>query len=196
MNKINLTDENTITSVGLDLSLTGTGMVILSDGRIVQQHLIKSKPVGSKPIDELKRILEIVHEIRNQLTGTMVHIAVIENLAFGVRNATSLTQLAALNYFVRQLFACPGNGLGYNVPFVLVAPTSLKKFITGNGAAKKDEMLLATFKRYGVTILDNNECDAYGLAQVGLALLGGNSKETTQLQEEVINLLKKQYENK
>jgi len=79
-----------------------------------------------------------------------------------------------------------------NIPFIIVAPTSLKKFITGNGAAKNDVMLMETFKRYGVTILDDNECDAYGLAQVGLALLNGNSKSTTKLQEEVLTLLKKQ----
>jgi crossover junction endodeoxyribonuclease RuvC len=183
------TDKKSITSLGLDLSLTGTGLVILEDGKIVQQHLIKSKPVGDKPIDELNRILKIVYEIRNHLTGTMIHISVIENLAFGVKNATSLTQLAALNYFVRNMLT---HECGYQIPFVLVSPPSLKKFITGSGNAKKDVMLIETFKRYGVTILDDNECDAYGLAQVGLALLDGNSKSTTKLQDEVLTLLKKQ----
>jgi len=64
--------------------------------------------------------------------------------------------------------------------------------VTGNGAAKKDEMLLATYKRYGVTIMDDNENDAYGLSQIGLAIMEGNSKEITKLQEEVLMLLKKQ----
>lgn len=183
------TDKKSITSLGLDLSLTGTGVVILEDGKIIKQHLIKSKPVGDKPIDELNRILKIVSDIKNEITGTMIHVAVIENLAFGVKNATSLTQLAALNYFVRNLLS---HECGYEIPFILVAPPSLKKFITGSGNAKKDVMLIETFKRYGVTILDDNECDAYGLAQVGLALLDGNSKAITKLQDEVLNLLKKQ----
>jgi len=180
---------NNITSAGIDLSLTGTGLVVLTDGKIVRQHLIKSKPVGAKPVDELDRILKIVSEIREHLRGTMVHIAVIENLAFGVRNATSLTQLAALNYFVRKMLVYD---CGYEIPFVLVAPTSLKKFATGSGASKKDVMLMEVFKRWGVTILDDNICDAYALAQVGLALLEGNSKNTTKIQKEVINLIKKQ----
>jgi len=179
----------TITSLGLDLSLTGTGVVILRDGKIIKQHLIKSKPVGDKPIDELNRILKIVSEIKNEITATSIDIAVIENLAFGVKNATSLTQLAALNYFVRNMLA---HDCGYEIPFVLVAPPSLKKFITGSGNAKKDVMLIETFKRYGVTILDDNVCDAYGLAQVGLALLDGNSKAIIKLQEEVLTLLRKQ----
>jgi len=178
--------KNNIKSLGLDLSLTGTGLVILEDGKIVEQKLIKSKPVGDLPINELKRIQKIVSDIGDIIKDQQIDVSVIEGMAFGIRNATSLVQLSALNYFTRALL------LERNIPFIIVAPTSLKKFITSNGAAKKDEMLLSTFKRYGVTILDDNICDAYGLAQVGLALLGGNSKDITKLQEEVINLLKKQ----
>ena len=180
--------KKVITSVGLDLSLTGTGVVVLKDGKIVKQKLIKSKPVGDKPINELKRIKKIVEEIEDTIIETKckINIAVIENLAFGVRNATSLTQLAALNYFVRDMLCeC-------EIPFVLVAPTSLKKYATGNGVAKKDVMLIEVYKRWGVSILNDNECDAYALAQVGLGLLEGNVKNLTKTQKEVINLLKKQ----
>lgn len=178
--------KNSITSLGLDLSLTGTGVVILKDGKIIKQELIKSKPTGDKPIDELKRIVKIVDDISKVMCSTTFDIAVIENLAFGVRNATSLTQLAGLNYFVRAML------YNSNTPFVLVAPTSLKKFATSNGAAKKDEMLIAVYKRWGVTILDDNINDAYCLAQLGLALLEGNIKDTTKIQKEVITLISKQ----
>lgn len=178
--------SKSITSLGLDLSLTGTGVVILTDGKLVKQVLIKSKPVGDKPVDELKRIEKIVDEIHKATCSLTIDIAVIENLAFGVRNATSLTQLAGLNYFVRSMCLVTG------IPFVLVAPTSLKKYVTGNGAAKKDAMLMETFKRWGVTMLNDNECDAYGLSQLGLALMGGNSKQTTKIQNEVVSLIKKQ----
>lgn len=179
--------KKNIISVGLDLSLTGTGIVVLNDGKIVKQQLIKSKPVpDGKPIDEVKRIRKIVEQIEVITGEYKPTIAVIEGLAFMVRNATALVQLSALNYMTRAML------MDHNVPFVIVAPTSLKKFVTGNGAAKKDVMLIETFKRWGVTILDDNECDAYALSQVGLALLGGNSKDTTKLQEEVLTLLKKQ----
>ena len=178
--------NKSITSIGIDLSLVGTGVVILKDGKIVTQELIKSKPVGDRPIDELKRIQKIVETIDLQtLSSPNIDIAVIEGLAF-MAQGTSLVQLAALNYMVRAMLAAEG------IPFIIVAPTSLKKFVASNGAAKKDMMLLETFKRYGVSIMNDNECDAYGLAQIGLALLGGNSKATTKLQEEVISLLKKQ----
>ena len=53
-----------------------------------------------------------------------------------------------------------------------VAPTSLKKFVTGKGNAKKDLMLLSVYKRWGFDTTNDNKADAYGLAQFGRALLG------------------------
>ena len=176
-----------IISVGLDLSLTGSGVVVLEDGKIIEQRLIKSKPTpDGKPKDEVERIQKIVTDIELIVSEFKPQVAVIEGLAFMVRNATALVQLSALNYMTRAML------LDYDIPFIIVAPTSLKKFITGNGAAKKDIILIELYKRYGVTILDDNEADAYGLSQIGLVLLNGNSKVTTKLQNEVILLLKKQ----
>jgi len=174
-----------ITSIGIDLSLVGTGVVLLIDGKVVAKELIKSKPVGDKPINELNRIRKIVGDIRDKLPFENVDIAVIEGLAF-MAKGNSLVQLSALNYMTRAMLA------DRNIPFVIVAPTSLKKFVTGSGNAKKDEMLLATFKRWGVSILDDNVCDAYGLAQMGLAILGGNSKATNKVQEQDLEKFKKQ----
>lgn len=175
-----------IVSIGLDLSLTGTGVVVLEDGRIVEQRLIKSKPSGDKPIAELDRIRKIVGDIKISIDKHKPDIATIENMAFGVRNATSLTQLSGLNYFVRAMLA------DAQVPFCLCAPTSLKKFITLNGASKKDVILMEIYKRWGVTILDDNCADAYGLSQIGLAIMGANSKAVIKIQQEVVDLIKKQ----
>ena len=177
--------KEVITSIGIDTSLTGTGIVVLENGKITKQQLIKSKPSGDKPVNEVKRIQKIVEEIELIVSEYMPRIAVIEGLAY-LAKGTSLVQLAALNYMTRAML------MNYHIPFVIVFPTTLKKFATGNGAAKKDEILLATFKRYGVTIMDDNEADAYNLSQIGLALLGGNSKDTNQKQEEVLTLLKTQ----
>lgn len=176
-----------IISLGLDLSLTGTGVVILEDGKFVKRHLIKSKPVGDLPLNEVRRIRKIVEEIEMIVTDReeTINVAVIEGLAFMVRNATALVQLSALNYMTRAMLD------DYHIPFVIVAPTSLKKFVTGSGASKKDVMLIETYKRWGVSITNDNECDAYGLARVGEALLSTDIKSTS-FQQEVLALLKKQ----
>ena len=149
-----------IISIGLDLSLTGTGVVVLNDGKLIEQKLIKSKPTpDGKPKDEVIRIRTIVDDIGLMVEKYHPSVGVIEGLAFMVKNATALVQLSALNYFTRSMLMNSG------VPFIIVAPTSLKKFATSNGAAKKDVMLIEVYKRWGVTILDDNINDAYCLAQ-------------------------------
>ena len=169
-----------MTIIGLDLSLTATGYINLCNGKILEQKLIKSKPVGDKPTDELKRILGIVKEI--SVKGS--DLVVVEGIAFGIRKTTSLAQLSALNYFVRN--KCYEN----KIPFVIAAPTSLKKFVTGKGNIHKELMLMETYKKYGISFSENNLCDSYGLSKIGEALLG--KEKLPVYQAEVVKLLKKQ----
>lgn len=168
-------------SLGLDLSLTATGAIRLAEGKIIGRQLIKVKTKGKKPLDELNRITEI----RDSIIENDVEIVVIEGLAFMARNTTALCQLAGLNYMVRERFALS------NIPFVIVPPTALKKFITGKGNCAKDLMLLETYKRYKVSFDDDNLCDAYGLARIGEALINKNIK-LTKPQQEVVDMVQKQ----
>ncbi len=165
---------------GIDLSLVETGVVQLIDEKISSQKLIKSKPVGDMPIDELKRLLKIVEQI--EIKGS--DLTVIEGIAFGIRKTTSLSQLSALNYLVRK--KC----YELNIPFIICAPTTLKKFITGKGSGHKEMMLLEVYKKYNISFSNNNLCDAWALSQVGEVLM--TKKELPKYQQEVINLLKKQ----
>ena len=48
-----------------------------------------------------------------------------------------------------------------------VPPTSLKKFLTGSGNAKKELMMLTVFKKFAISCSDNNEADAIALAYYG-----------------------------
>lgn len=57
-------------------------------------------------------------------------------------------------------------------PPLIVPPTSLKKFVTGRGNAKKNEMLLGVFKQWGVEFADDNQADAFALEKFGYAYNG------------------------
>jgi crossover junction endodeoxyribonuclease RuvC len=59
-----------------------------------------------------------------------------------------------------------------NLDFIEVAPTALKKFVTGKGSAKKEVMILELFKRWQREFKDNDQADAFGLMKFGEALLG------------------------
>ena len=182
-------NKKTIT-IGLDLSLVRTGYAILEDGKVLDFGLIKSKPSGDLPVNETRRIKkiseDIIWELKEALGKKIPDLILIENLAFMVRNTTALTQLAGLNHIIRIMID------DMDWPFILVAPTSLKKFITGSGKGDKNMMLMSIYKNYGFEALDDNTGDAYGLGVIGLSLLEKPMKKPIKPQEEVINLLKKQ----
>ena len=177
-------------TVGIDTSLTHTGFAIIQDdGKVIASGVTKSKPSGDKPIDEALRIKKIAEGILEKIDAALPNVSpnlvAIEGLAF-MAVGISLVQLAGLNYLTRILLA------EFDWPFVIVAPTTLKKFITGSGKGDKDQMMMAVYKNYGFEACDNNECDAYSLAVCAMALLGKPIKEMTKPQQEVVKLLEKQ----
>lgn len=177
--------------VGLDLSLTSTGVVILEKGKIVIEKVIKSKPNGDGPIQEMVRLNSIIDGINAiLLKHKPVDMVLIEGLAFMARNTTALVQLAGLNYMIRNFLLNNKDLLGLKEGMVIVAPTTLKKFITGKGNANKEIMMLEVYKQYGVSLYDNNINDAFSLAKVGECMI--DKGKLTRPQQEVVALLKKQ----
>lgn len=174
------------TSIGLDLSLTASGVVVvdISSHSVLSQNVITSKPSDGTTVGEIVRLNKIVDEVIGTIVLFSPEIVVIEGLAFMAKNTTALVQLSALNYFVRRELVSRG------IPFLIVAPPTLKKFLTGHGNAQKDQIMLETYKRYGESFLDNNLCDAYGLARCGVLLVGGDTDAPGWQKDAVSPLLK------
>jgi len=144
--------------MGIDLSLVETGIVCLENGEITQRLLIKSKPSDEK---EIERIQKIARQVTESILSYKPDLIVVEGLSYGSKNTTSLCQLAKLNFSV-EIFCYQ---MGH--PYLMVPPTTLKKFITGKGNAKKELMLLRIYKRYGIEFENNNLADAYALCRLG-----------------------------
>ena len=68
------------------------------------------------------------------------------------------------------------------VDFIEIPPTTLKKFATGKGNAKKEDMILPIYKRYGFEDKSDNVRDAYVLAQIARALDGQGQHTKAQLE--------------
>ena len=67
-------------------------------------------------------------------------------------------------------------------PYYDVPPTSKKLFITGKGNSPKNIMLEQTYKKFGIgseVLKDDNQVDAFGLAQFGIAYLAWLAGEIT-----------------
>lgn len=157
--------------MGLDLSMTGTGCVVMEDSDIIYQKLISTKLIkgeSGKAVeqDDLRRIIEIkdqiedvmniTHFLHNDLDKTRI---AIEGPALGVQGKTqSIVTLGKLLGIIEHWLAT-----SLNIKYAIIPPTSLKKAILGKGIGKKELMLKEVWKKYKIDFTDNNLCDAFCL---------------------------------
>lgn len=158
--------------VGLDLSLRSTG---ISDGQ--QAHAAHT--YETDPIED--RINALWHECWDAIAGATfdrpgafpahpkADLVVIEGAAYGARG-NAVDQLAGLRWRVR----CELRSM--RVPFVIVTPSTLKAYTTGNGRASKPQMVQAVMDRHGMdlslaTIKEGryDMADAFALSAMGYA---------------------------
>lgn len=154
---------------GIDASFTGTALTIIdSDGNVKKQSLISTKPNDKDPHDIENRIITITQKLNLIRNYDYVDegeenkcIVCIEDISFGSKGS-SAAQLAALNYHIRIFLVENG------IEFTSVAPTKLKKFVTGDGRAQKNLMLKEVYKKWGADLNDDNSADSYALARFAL----------------------------
>ena len=150
---------------GIDLSLTGSGFAV-----IYPDNTHKTKVFNTPSTDEIEKRLESIWYmlkeflIQNNYNAIRGDIICVENLAYGAKGKAVHT-LAGLHFFIRVMLKREG------MKFEIITPSALKKFVIGKGGGKgtqKRHMLLACYKYFGIEFMDDNECDAYCLAQYGL----------------------------
>lgn len=155
-------------AVGLDLSLTGTGIAIV-DSAGIRTALVKSK---GKLADSLSQRAVRLADLTKRI------IDVIPEFALVVIEQPAYSQTGGSHHDRSGLWWLVVNRLAGFQPVVEVAPGTLKKYATGKGNAGKDEMLAAAIRRYpDAEVTDNNVADAVHLAAMG-ARRQGNPLET------------------
>lgn len=152
--------SNEFMFVGIDHSMVGTGVVVLDqNGNILEQKLIKTTNEDS---DE-KRMTTIIDALSFIPKIVRLKSVYIEGPSFQ-SNGQAVLQMGALHYLIRIFL------YRKKIKFKIVPPKTLKKFVTGNGNTKKEQMLLNIYKKWGVEFSDNNVADAYGLAKMALEM--------------------------
>ncbi|MDT0306841.1 Holliday junction endonuclease [Streptomyces sp. DSM 44917] len=141
--------------VGLDLSLTGTG-IAQADG--------STTTVRTRASAGDRRLLTIALAVRDAVSITDgVDLVVIEDLP---KHAMAAGITGMVHGVARAVLLETGT------PYVTVAPATLKAYATGKGSGDKTAMALAAFKRAGAEFADDNQCDAWWLRAAGLDRLG------------------------
>ena len=157
--------------VALDISLTGTGICSTlspTDFQIKSFATIKTSPKNGSLHDRFLLILQRMEEfgVFDPLQTSLVGI---EDYAFG-RCDRGILDRAELRGIIRyELFKL-------KIPNILIAPQSMKKFVSGKGNTPKDLIPMWVAKKFatellscGLELSDDNQADAVGLAAVTTA---------------------------
>lgn len=162
--------------LGLDLSLTGTGLVVLDDsGEVVYSSTAKNKLRG---IERLSFIEEVVGDL---LVRFKIKMICIEGYAMGSRSGQAFS-IGELGGVIKLLLWEQAK------TYFLVPPTQLKKYVTGSGRAEKDMVILNVYKKWGWEAGDNNQADAYVLARIARQL-HSPSDDLSKYQQEVLDAI-------
>lgn len=176
--------------VGLDLSLTGTGVaeVYLSDdGPQIKVATYGSKGAIQDTLSQRQqRILLLATRIVNTVIDAKPAWVLIEAPAFNSKNG---------HFHDRSgLWWLVVHSLADRLPdtkIVEATPQAVKKFATGKGNASKDEVLIAMTRRYTeVEFKNNNESDALSLAAIGASYVGHPIVEVPKLHQEALKSIR------
>ena len=149
--------------MGIDPSLTGTGVVVLSDGSLAHDELIATKP-GDWPCYEprLKHIAMRCAQIIKE-HPPVPKVVCIEAPAFSKNNSHTV-EINGLYVLIRTII------YDYHPQVKIISPTSsqLKKWTAGHGRALKEKMMMKVLKHWGYEPGNNDMADAYALAQFAI----------------------------
>ena len=188
--------------VGIDPSLTGTGIIVLRNGELGKALTTKNEPkLGT--IERVRRIYEQINNVIENLSTCYVNayigdkrmirweppsLIVIEGFSYGSKGR-GVFDIAYLGWRIRE--ELERYRTEDDIPWLEVSPSQVKQFATGKGNANKEIVLQQVYKRWGVELTDNNQADAYVLAQIGRAYLG-EADDLTDFQMKVVRTLKKE----
>lgn len=145
-------------AMGVDIS-TKTGVAVIDAGKKV----VHASQIEFPKLKGLERAGHIAEAVRALWFKYSPDLVVIEDYVHSSHSIVTSVEIGTLVRFSLYM----EDAEPWYVP-----PTTLKKFVSGKGGAKKDMMLLHIFKRWGITPSTDNIGDAIGLAMMGLCAMG------------------------
>jgi len=168
--------------LSLDQSLNNTGFCVFDDMKLLQKGVIQPKIMG------VERLNMIRQEVNSLIDKYSIDLIGIEGYSFG-SNGMAVFNIGELGGVLRLLF--------YDrlIKYIVVPPTTVKKFLTGKGNSKKDLMLKEVYKRYDFNEDNDNIADAYVIGRFILAVEGLDG-DINKSQQEIIGKFKKDQDGR
>ena len=158
--------------VGMDLSLTETGITAISNGKAYCSTL---KPL--KDVRGIERLDWFDGQFAEMLEHYKPDAVAIENYAYMSHKGVVLGELGALGRL---------NVWRRHIPLYLVSPNGLKKFATGKGRSPKGGIIKEVYKRWGIDTNNENVADSAVLAVIAYYKAYPGKAQTTAFQTEVM----------
>ncbi|MCA1777754.1 MAG: crossover junction endodeoxyribonuclease RuvC [Loktanella sp.] len=167
-----------VLSLGLDLSISATGLVVLRGSSSAAPKLVVERevkpPAKATGIERPRRIVE---EIMTYIHAANPDVVVVEGYSLNMKNASSVVPLVELGGILRLMLMLD------RIDWLDPRAGEVKKFATGRGNANKNEIMMNVFKRWGHESKTDNTADAYVLACMGLARRGALQGATNSMKE-------------
>lgn len=151
--------------VGIDISLTGTGMAIHRAGAetYVREHGEDGRK-GMPFAERGDRIERLVDQILFDCQAA--DLAVFESHDFGVKHSGGAHDRSGVFWIVVRELRARGTAVAQ------ATPQALKMYQSGSGTASKDQMLVDAVRRYPtVDVRTNNQADAMAALSMGVRFL-------------------------
>lgn len=154
--------------IGIDQSLTGFAVTAYSPASGKYHSWVYASPYRG-----VRRLLDIQEFLDARIKEVKASKHVVQDFSmeggvFSSQNAAPLGELAAA---VKLYLATTWKARPLIVPV-----TMAKKYATGRGNARKNEVMLGIYKHFGEEFADDNMADSYVIAKVCAAVNGKESK--------------------
>ena len=160
-------NKSEFTTVGVDQALKNVGLCVNKNGSLSGMLVREMKLRGAARLDSLE----------NQITmyAKVFHpdLIAMEGYSFGSINRPF--DLGEIGGILKLSFRRLG------IPLIIVAPSLLKQFVTGDGSASKARMMGYVNTRYSYDTDNDNIADAVGLAKFAEVYLTGKSSYRSEL---------------
>lgn len=175
--------------LGIDPSLTGFAICLHVPARELHEGRWSSKPTDSVRA-RMARFEQLIRGTLQVATAHKPQLVLIEGYAFEPpgkqRGHHDRAELGGvLRWKLCELL--PGSAI------VEVAPSSLKKFTTGDGKAPKPFMVSELARKHQRRFTTDDQADAFALCQLGLALTGQLPPSTVKAERVYLAALAKSY---
>lgn len=147
--------------LGLDFSLTSTGLVLLDDdGDLIGHEALTS---AAKDGTTAQRIAAMTSPIQEILSDLRPKVIAVESINVGT-HVNSLLQLARVSGAVYQIILDKVNPAPY---MLFCNVSSLKTAATSDVKATKSHMLMEVYAKWGERMDTDDEADAFVAAKLG-----------------------------